>query len=510
MANQLSISRRTALQTSELKKRSKKPSVRVIVQPVDSHRFRYKSEGRWAGSIPGVNKKGNKEGYPTIEISGCPDGKAAILVSCVTKDSPYKTHPHGVVAREMYLSEEEVRKGACKVVVELTGESTKVSFNNIGIHSCKQNEVKEVLETRRSLGVDPFGSGFDYCREPKSIDLNALRLCFQVFVMDKKDNIRLRLPPVVTNVIHDKKTQGELQIVRLSCQESPATGGRFVILLCKKVKPSDTTVVFVQGSEDWEVAASDISSHQHVAFCFNTPPYRHTDITTNVTVSVQLKRLSDNARSEPVQFVYTPPRTVDKKKYTEKKPLSAWLQNANLPMESESSPEQVRYTPAQSPMEQEQFPTETKHLQPWPVDLPPMVGPSPHQLQYPVHDMSWMDRSYVQLEQLPHVPRLQTTPHAAHCDYSITSRDPSLSPARNLNPFFSHYEENVLIMDNRSECHSVSPIFAPSPDLNTGQGEVEEMQVSLEKFSGLLEEPISDHLNELSIKDFVGGDSPKI
>lgn len=70
----------------------------------------------------------------------------------------YRTHPHGVVARELYMSDDEVKKGACKVVVELTGESTKVPFTNIGIHSCKHNEVKEVLETRRKLGVDPFNS----------------------------------------------------------------------------------------------------------------------------------------------------------------------------------------------------------------------------------------------------------------------------------------------------------------------------------------------------------------
>ncbi|KPJ06852.1 Embryonic polarity protein dorsal [Papilio machaon] len=497
MANHLPIQRRAIAQkTPEPKGSSKKPSVRVVVQPVDSHRFRYKSEGRWAGSIPGVNKKGNREGFPTIEISGCPEGKAVIVVSCVTKDSPYKTHPHGVVARELFMSEEEVKKGACKVVVELTGESTKVSFTNIGIHSCKHNEVKEVLETRRRLGVDPFGSGFDYGREPKRIDLNALRLCFQVFVMDEKDGIRLRLPPVVTSVIHDKKTQGELHITRLSHCTGPATGGTTVILLCKKVKPSDTTVVFVErgagGGAVWEAAASDVSAHQHVAFCFTTPPYRHTDITQNVTVFVQLKRLSDNARSEPVEFVYTPAR------------------RENSPMESDMSHEQVSYNSAQSPLKQEPLPTEPKLLQPWPTDLPPMLGPSP-QHQYQVQDVSWMDKSYVQLDQLPPSPSLQaTSPHAPHLttNYSLTSRGFGFSQARNLNPFTSHYDEYVYVPDNRSECNSVSPIFAKSPDLNTEQAE--EMQISLEKFSGILEEQISDHLSELSLKEFVGGDLPEI
>ena len=53
------------------------------------HRFRYECEGRSAGSIPGVNSTSDNKTYPTIKICGY-TGQVVIVVSCVTKDEPYK------------------------------------------------------------------------------------------------------------------------------------------------------------------------------------------------------------------------------------------------------------------------------------------------------------------------------------------------------------------------------------------------------------------------------------
>jgi len=68
----------------------KKPYVKITEQPAGKAlRFRYECEGRSAGSIPGVNSTPENKTYPTIEIVGY-KGRAVVVVSCVTKDTPYR------------------------------------------------------------------------------------------------------------------------------------------------------------------------------------------------------------------------------------------------------------------------------------------------------------------------------------------------------------------------------------------------------------------------------------
>jgi len=64
--------------------------VRIIEQPASKAlRFRYECEGRSAGSIPGVNSTPENKTYPTIQVIGY-QGRAVVVVSCVTKDQPYR------------------------------------------------------------------------------------------------------------------------------------------------------------------------------------------------------------------------------------------------------------------------------------------------------------------------------------------------------------------------------------------------------------------------------------
>lgn len=64
--------------------------VRITEQPASKAlRFRYECEGRSAGSIPGVSSTQDNKTYPSIEIVGY-KGRAVVVVSCVTKDQPYR------------------------------------------------------------------------------------------------------------------------------------------------------------------------------------------------------------------------------------------------------------------------------------------------------------------------------------------------------------------------------------------------------------------------------------
>ena len=73
--------------------------IRIVEQPARcALRFRYECEGRSAGSIPGCNSTSDNKTYPTIEIVNY-NGPAVVVVSCVTKESPHRPHPHNLVGR---------------------------------------------------------------------------------------------------------------------------------------------------------------------------------------------------------------------------------------------------------------------------------------------------------------------------------------------------------------------------------------------------------------------------
>lgn len=64
--------------------------VKITEQPAPKAlRFRYECEGRSAGSIPGVYSTPDNKTFPSIQIIGY-NGRAVVVVSCVTKDAPYR------------------------------------------------------------------------------------------------------------------------------------------------------------------------------------------------------------------------------------------------------------------------------------------------------------------------------------------------------------------------------------------------------------------------------------
>lgn len=66
------------------------PYIMIVEQPASKGlRFRYECEGRSAGSIPGANSTPENKTYPSIKIEGH-SGRAVVVVSCVTKDEPYR------------------------------------------------------------------------------------------------------------------------------------------------------------------------------------------------------------------------------------------------------------------------------------------------------------------------------------------------------------------------------------------------------------------------------------
>lgn len=110
------------------------PYVEIIEQPKQrGMRFRYKCEGRSAGSIPGERSTDTTKTHPTIKVSArhsrdpgslaalpragleaAPTslfsvlwtqingytGPGTVRISLVTKDPPYRPHPHELVGKD--------------------------------------------------------------------------------------------------------------------------------------------------------------------------------------------------------------------------------------------------------------------------------------------------------------------------------------------------------------------------------------------------------------------------
>ena len=68
--------------------------------------------------------------------------------------------------------------GVCKEYVN--SEDMTVEFPHLGIQCVRKKDVEASLRERREIRVDPFRQGFSHMESPDSIDLNAVRLCFQV------------------------------------------------------------------------------------------------------------------------------------------------------------------------------------------------------------------------------------------------------------------------------------------------------------------------------------------
>lgn len=56
----------------------------------------------------------------------------------------------------------------------------------------------------------------------------------------------VNLQPVVSNVIKDRKSHSDLQIIEYSDDTSPVEGGKKILIFCEKITRDDIEVHFTQ------------------------------------------------------------------------------------------------------------------------------------------------------------------------------------------------------------------------------------------------------------------------
>lgn len=286
------------------------PYLRILEQPkTNALRFRYQCEGRGAGALQGEKSTAERKSYPRVQICNY-KGPAVVVVSCVTHDndpSP-RAHPHNLV------SPASVGKGGCKMGVckeYVNSEDMTIEFPHLGIQCVRKKDVETSLRERRSIRVDPYRQGFRHMDTTSTIDLNAVKLCFQAFLEapDNPGKYTTVLDPVCSVPVFDAKAKKELVILDISETEAPAEGGKKIIILCEKVLREDIKVRFWDPTSGWEgwgqFSAQGV--HKQVAISLVTPAYPRPGLTslTRHRVRLELVRPSDEACSEPLDFTFT-------------------------------------------------------------------------------------------------------------------------------------------------------------------------------------------------------------
>ncbi|KAM9316173.1 proto-oncogene c-Rel [Gastrophryne carolinensis] len=276
------------------------PYIEIFEQPRQrGMRFRYKCEGRSAGSILGERSTDNNRSYPSIQLQNWPyTVKGRVRVTLVTKNEPYRPHPHDLVGKDC-------RDGCYET--EFGPERRVLCFQNLGIQCVRRREVKEAIHGRKFRNINPYNVGEEELLTIEDYDLNVVRLCFQVFLADEHGNFTRALPPVVSNPIYDNRAPNtaELRICRVNKNCGSASGGDEIFLLCDKVQKDDIEVRFF--TDNWEdkghFGQADV--HRQVAIVFKTPPFPF-HIIEVTSVKMQLRRPSDQEVSEPMDFRYIP------------------------------------------------------------------------------------------------------------------------------------------------------------------------------------------------------------
>ena len=105
--------------------------------------------------------------------------------------------------------------------------------------------VAESLAQREQFKVDPFNKGFSFASDQK-LNLNQLRLCFQVTLLPAK-NQEIWIKPVVSDVIYNSIAKRNLIIRDLSDDCASVLGHKKIIILCEKLNlkiRSDIVICF--------------------------------------------------------------------------------------------------------------------------------------------------------------------------------------------------------------------------------------------------------------------------
>ena len=160
----------------------------------------------------------------------------------MVEDEPYKVHPNCIVGRNC-------TQGVCRIEVDPENDMT-ATFEKIGIECVTNKKIPESLERCQRIKIDPFNQGFNHMEDKKylkNLDMNSLRLCFQVFIPGAESGDYIAGPTVVSDVVKDKRVHERLKIIDISDNFATVKGNKKIIMFTTKVNKDDIEVHFAFG-----------------------------------------------------------------------------------------------------------------------------------------------------------------------------------------------------------------------------------------------------------------------
>lgn len=279
----------------------KNVQVQILEQPAENkHRFRYKSEGRATGTLLGESSSDEIKTYPKLKVIGY-QGPAHVFLSCVDEKPPYRVHPNKLACKGNVYDRLKLRFDQSDMVT---------TIKNIGIQSITKTHIMESLKEKEVAKVDPFKQGYSF--NPGLIILGKLRLCFEV-VLEHPTFGLILMPPIVSQIVKDRKMFGELKIVDISENKAPFEGGKKIFLFCSKVQRSDIEIHFQFGTDsnnDLVIAPDTSEVHEQYGIKFTSPKCSFSIDNTRVQARVQCKlfllKPSDGTISPSIDFYFVP------------------------------------------------------------------------------------------------------------------------------------------------------------------------------------------------------------
>ncbi|KAJ8667558.1 hypothetical protein QAD02_009221 [Eretmocerus hayati] len=307
-----------------------KPSIEILVQPVDKFRFRYKSEMMGThGSLSGEREDSvNKKDVPTAKLINCKHLKNAVIrCTLATADEERRyPHPHHLVRKNGNEDQDDPHD------IEVSDENEYTAmFTNMGIiHTAKKHIRDEILRKRKieiledkkanrvrnpRLSVpEEVQMNSEAEKAQKWMNLNVVALCFQGFSYGDNNILYPITDKVYSRPINNLKSAltGELKITRIDKLSSPVEGNEEVWILVEKVGKKNIKIKLFELDDKeniiWEGDGkfSELDVHHQYAIVFKTPPYKDLNITKPVQVYIRLERPSDNEISNSMEFAYKP------------------------------------------------------------------------------------------------------------------------------------------------------------------------------------------------------------
>jgi hypothetical protein len=164
-------------------------------------------------------------------------------------------------------------------------------FSKIAIESVKKQDIPQSLAKRQELSIDPFGQGFDTMKSKTdiaSIELNQIRLCFQVFIRPGDQGQYVAGPTAVSNVIKDKRIHEDLSIINISENSATVNGGKKILLFTSKISKDNIQVRFSCNYNNKEYLLEGNfgpnNVHKQHAISFTTPIFPDQSITQEIHV----------------------------------------------------------------------------------------------------------------------------------------------------------------------------------------------------------------------------------